>query len=293
MQFTDKLEKLPQHTYKIIITLPWSEIEKSKDQALVKLQKDTEIKGFRKGKAPLKLVKETLGEQKVLEEASKIFLTEIYKEAVAKHKLHPVIEPKLIIVKAPVGGEWEIRFEFAEAPELTKLADYKQIAKAVKSELKKDDIWVPGKGDIKPDSEQEQAKKKSALLQKIFNQTLEKSEIEISPMIIEIEVGRRLTTLYEEIKKLGLTVEQYLQSKKLTKESLNQQIKQEISDLYKSEFILDKISEKERITVEEKELDKIFKSAKTESEKQALKQNSYFYLRLLRKQKTLDFLASL
>ena len=293
MKFTDKLEKLPKSTYKLTVTLPWSEIEKTKADTLVKMQKDTQVKGFRKGKAPLNLVKEAIGEQKILEEASKIFLSEAYKAAITKNKLRPFTEPKLTITKAPVGGDWEIRFELAESPKLTKLADYKKLAKEVKGELKKEDIWLPGKGDKKTDTEQDRAKKKSMMLQKIFDKTLTNSEIEISPMILDIEIGRKLTSLYEEIKKLGLSIDQYLQSKKLTKESLNQNLKKETIDLYKSEFILDKIAENEKITVDEKELDKVLESAKTEKEKETLKQNSYFYLRLLRKQKTLDYLASL
>jgi len=292
MKFTDKLEKQPRATYKIEVTLPWSEVELAKAKALTELQKTTEVKGFRKGKAPEKMVKETVGEQHLLEEASRYLLTDVYKELLDKHKLRPFIDPKISLLKAPNGGDWEFRFEIAEAPKLSKVADYKKIAKEVSAELKKDTIWVPGKGE-EPKFEEKVKDQRNKKIQLIFDKTLTGSEIEISPLILELEVSRRLTSLYEEIKQLGLTVEQYLQSKKLTSDTLKAKTEAEIIDLYKSEFVLEEIADVEKIVVADKEIEEIFKTAKDDKEKEMLKSNSYLYTRLIRKQKTLDFLASL
>lgn len=291
MKFTDNLEKLPQGTYKILVNIAWSEIEAAKEKALKELQKTTEVKGFRKGKAPLNLVKKEVGEQKLLEEASKFFLSEIYAAVLKKHALKPFIDPKITLLKAPVGGEWEVRFEIAEAPVLTKLPDYKKIAEEIKADLKKADIWVPGK-DSK-EKKQDSNISKNKKLQRIFDRLVKEAEIDISPLILDQEINRRLVALYEDIKKLGLTVEQYLQSKKETTESLRKRVAQEIVDIYKSEFILDKIADVEKIVVDEKDLEKIFKTTKDEKEKQILKENSYFYSRLIRKQKVLDFISNL
>jgi len=292
MKFTDKLEKQPRATYKLEITLPWSEVELAKDKALKELQKTTEVKGFRKGKAPEKIVKETVGEQRLLEEASRHLLTEVYKEVLTKHKLVPFIDPKITLLKAPNGGDWELRFEIAEAPKLTKIADYKKIAAEVSADLKKEAIWVPGKGE-EPKAEEKAKDIRNKKMQLVFDKALSSSEIEISPLILELEVSRRLTSLYEEIKQLGLTVEQYLQSKKLTAETLKAKTEAEIIDLYKSEFLLDSIADSEKIVVSDNDLEEIFKTAKNEQEKAQLKQNAYLYTRLMRKQKTLDFLSSL
>ena len=137
----------------------------------------------------------------------------------------------------------------------------------------------------------EEAKNKK--IQAIFDKIMTQTEIEISPLILDIEVNRRLTSLYEEIKQLGLSVEQYLESKKLTAETLRQKLIEETKDLYKSEFILEKIADAEHLTVEDADLEKIFKQAKSKEEEALYKNNAYLYTRLLRKQKTLDFLANL
>lgn len=292
MQFTEKIEKQGNHSIKIEVTIAWLEIDKAKEKALKVLAKSTNVKGFRKGKAPLNIVKETLGEQRLLEEASKDVLTHIYSDLIKKHDLKPFLDPKITLLKAPQGGDWQFRFEIAQTPIITKMPDYRRIAKEVSAEQKKADIWVPGKDEPKK-TEENIKENQNKKIQSIFNRLLKETEIEISPLILSAEVNRRLTALYDEIKQLGLSVEQYLQSKKLTAASLREKLEQETQELYKSEFILDQIADKEKIIVEEKDLESIYKQAKNDQEKALYKQSSYLYSRLLRKQKTLDFLASL
>lgn len=292
MQFTDKLEKLERNTYQIEVTVPWTEMEKAKNKALNSLAKTTTVKGFRKGKAPLNLVKENLGEQALLEEASKEVLSVVYTEVIKKHDLKPFLEPKVTLLKAPQGGDWVFRFEVAGIPEIKKMPDYRKLAKEATSELKKEDIWVPGKNQDKP-AEKDLQQKREKKIQLIFDKLMSHTEIEISPLIMDSEVNRRLTNLYDEVKKLGLTVEQYLESKKLTAKSLREKIESELIELYKSELLLDKIADQEKITVGDQELKEIYKQAKDDNQKKTFEQNSYFYVRILRKQKTLDFLAGL
>lgn len=292
MKFTDKLEKQPLGTYKLEVSLPWSEVEVAKKEALDELQKTTEVKGFRKGKAPEKIVEEQVGQQKLLEEAARHLLSHAYAELIKKHNLRPFIDPKITLLKAPQGGDWEFRFEIAEAPVIVKVPDYRKIAKEVSGELKKEDIWVPGKGEKKEDQNKPQDSKNKKM-QLIFDRSMKEAEIEISHLILDLEINRRLTALHDEIKQLGLTVEQYLESKKLSAEALREKTKSEIVDLYKSEFLLDKIADEEKIIVEDKDLESIYKTAKSDKEKEMLKNNSYLYARLIRKQKTLDFLAGL
>ncbi len=292
MQFTDKLEKLPHQTFKIEVSIPWSQIDTAKIKAVEILAKTTEVKGFRKGKAPLNLVKQRLGEQAILEEATKTVLSEVYGEIIKKHDLRPFVDPKITLLKAPQGGDWEFRFEVAGAPVISKMPDYRKIAKMATADLKKEDIWVPGKAKEKPETE-DLSKKQNKKMQLIFDELMKESEIEVSPLILDVETNRRLTATYDEVKQLGLTVEQYLQSKKLTAQALREKIQAEIIDLYKSEFLLEQIADKEKITVEDKDLEAIYKQAKDDKEKALYQQNSYLYVRLFRKQKTLDFLANL
>lgn len=293
MKFTDAVTKLPKQTYKITVKIPWEEIEKSKEEALDRLIATTEVEGFRKGKAPRKLVREKLGEERLLDEGVQHLLSHVYVEMLKKNSLKPYIDPKVSIINAKDKTEWEVLFELAESPVLTKMPDYKAIAAKTKGESKKEEIWVPGKEPQKPKTPEEEEKKKSERLQKIFNELIEQSEIDISSLILDEEANRRLVTLYDEIKKLGMTVDQYLAARKETSESIRAKSIKEVTDIYKSEFVLDKIADAEKITADEKELEPVLKTAKDDKERQQLKDNTYFYIRLIRKQKTLDYLTNL
>lgn len=291
MKFQDKLEKQPGQTVKITVTLPWKEILAEKEKALEALAKETEVKGFRKGKAPIKLVREQLGEGHLLEEATKHFLNDVYHELLTKHNLRPFAEPRVQLQSAETDKDWVVEFLIAEEPQLRKLPDYKKIAEKVKAESKKDAIWVPGKD--KEQKPEDLEKVKSERLQKIFNELVQQTELELSPLIIDEEVNRRLVNTYEEIKKMGLSIEQYMQAKKETAESMREKAKVEVLDIYKAEYVLQKIANEEKIVVEDKDMEPLMKTAKDDKQRDALKQNMYMYTQLIRKQKTLDFLAGL
>ena len=174
------------------------------------------------------------------------------------------------------------------------MGNYKEALIKIKTEQKKEDIWVPGKQSQKPElSEQEKSKKQQELLNKILSKLLDSAKCEISDLIIEEELNQRLSNLLNDIQKIGLTVESYLKSKNLTQEKLRENYKAEIEQTYKLEFLLGEIADKENIKVETSDLEKIFASISDLKEKEAAKANSYFYASVLRKQKTLDYLLNL
>jgi len=122
---------------------------------------------------------------------------------------------------------------------------------------------------------------------------LSEAKVEIADVILDEEVEKKLTRLVDDIQKIGLTMDGYLKSKNITKEQLHAQIRKEIEESYKIEFILQKIADEEKITVEQADLDKIFASIKDQKEKEMAKNNAYYYAAVLRKQKTLDYINSL
>jgi FKBP-type peptidyl-prolyl cis-trans isomerase (trigger factor) len=62
-----KIDKLPDGTIKLTITIPLKRIEKLYQKKLTALAKEVEVRGFRKGQAPKKLVEENIDQTKVNE----------------------------------------------------------------------------------------------------------------------------------------------------------------------------------------------------------------------------------
>ncbi|MCX7881328.1 MAG: trigger factor [Patescibacteria group bacterium] len=284
-----KLNRDKKNTIEIIVDIKKETINEQYQKSFLKLQKELTVPGFRKGKAPKNIAEKNIKKDEVYQELIKDLLPEIYGEILKKENLKPIISPKIELIKAKEDEDWQIKITLAEKP-LINLGDYKTVIKKIKNEAKKADIWIPGKDKEKKEKTEAD---NYQLLNKVLSELLNLIKFEISDLIVEQELNHRLTELLDDIKKIGLTVDGYLQSKKTTMEELKKKMTSEIIDGYKIEFILQEIADKEDIKVEDSDLDKLFSHIKDEKEKEEVKKNAYFYAALLRKQKTIDFLLNL
>ena len=110
---------------------------------------------------------------------------------------------------------------------------------------------------------------------------------------MEQEVNRLLAELIDQTRKLGITAEQYLASTHRTADSLRGEYRKQAERQLSLEFALEAIADQEGILVTDSDIDNLIKNAKTTEEKKTLEGQRYYLATLLRRQKTLDFLASL
>ncbi len=291
--YTHTLKKLAKNTVEILVDIPKSTVENEYKSSFSALNKNLQVEGFRKGKVPADIAQKRISKELVFEELVKHLIPKIYEEIVKKESLKPIISPKVDLVKAKEGMDWQIKITVAQKP-VVDLGNYKSVLKKIKDDQKKTEIWTPGKESKEKKAEPEQeAKVKQELLNKILEGLLKECKVEIPDLVVDEELNKRLTNLLTDIQKIGLTVDSYLKSKNITQEELKNRYKREIEDTYKLEFILIELADKENITVEKSDLEKILASMSDPKEKEAAKANSYFYASLLRKQKTLDYLLDL
>jgi len=286
--YSYKKNLLPKNTVELIIDIPKQEIKSAYQKAFLSLQKELTLPGFRKGSVPKEMAEKNIKKEKVYEKLIADLIPRIYEEIIKKENLTPLSLPKIELLKAKEEEDWQIKITLAQKPTVN-LKNLKQIVQKVKAEQKKEDIWVPGKTQKEKEN---QEVKNQKLLNLILNALLKEISCEISDLLIEEELNHRLASLLDDIKKIGLTVDAYIKSKNLTVEQLKEQYRKEIEETYKLEFILLAIADKENITVEKQDLEKIFVNLSPEERKKA-EENSYFYASILRKQKTLDFLINL
>lgn len=109
-------------------------------QVTEKFVADAELPGFRKGKAPEKMVVEKIGESALLEEAAEEALGKTYLAILKKHAIDAIGRPAIRITKLARGNALEFEAETAVLPEIT-LPDYKEIAK-MKNAAPKEEIAV-------------------------------------------------------------------------------------------------------------------------------------------------------
>lgn len=266
-------------TIKLTVTIPWAEVKKTREEVLSGAQKSATVAGFRKGKAPKKLVEENVNEAAVREDILKKLLPNYYVKAVEEHKLRPIMNPKVHVETLENDKDWQFEALTCELPEVT-LGDYK---KKVKEITAKGKIVIPGKED----------EKKEPNFDQIIAALLSESKVNIPNILVEQEADRLLAQTLDEVKRLGLTLDQYMKSTGRTPETFREEYVKKAEQDIKLEFVLQKVATDEKITVENKEIEEAIQAAKNPEERANLQQNSYLLANILRQQKTLDFLKNL
>ena len=108
------------------IGVPADRVESEVAERLQKATKTVNIKGFRKGKVPLKVVKQQFGKGVRQEVVGEIVNSSFY-EAIAQEKLQPVGQPRIDDIKDAEGQDLEFLAVFEVYPEI-KLADLSKVS---------------------------------------------------------------------------------------------------------------------------------------------------------------------
>ncbi len=129
-----KIEKLKNSKVKITVSVPATELVKHFNAAFNELAPSVKLAGFRPGKAPRKLIEESLGISRILSHALDNALRENYVSALQAEKMIPVSQPNITISKYPNYGltpdeikdDFEFEAEIEVIPEV-ELGDYSKI----------------------------------------------------------------------------------------------------------------------------------------------------------------------
>jgi len=124
MQHTFK--NLPKSQAEFIITIAPADYAKDMEAAAARLSERAAVHGFRPGKAPYDIVKQQMGELKILEEAMQTIVEKNFFEAVQKEKIQTVGMPEITLEKMAPGNDFVFKAVVAllptvKLPDLTKI----------------------------------------------------------------------------------------------------------------------------------------------------------------------------
>ncbi len=119
------IDKLSGSRVQFEVTIKKEQFEHGLDHAFEEANKEVEIKGFRKGKAPRKIFESTYGVESLFEEAIQHVLQETYYDAVVEHNLEVLAQPKIDLDPAKIkrGEDFSYTVTVAVKPEI-KLGEY-------------------------------------------------------------------------------------------------------------------------------------------------------------------------
>lgn len=276
MDFQTDLKKKDDGSFVINVTIPAEEIKKIYHQVIEEQAKEAEIKGFRKGKAPVNLVEEKIGKEKLDNQLLNKVINQSYPEAIKKLDLKPIIPPEVKLVSTEKNKEWEIKFISTELPEVD-LGEFKEKIKEINAQS---GIWTPETEGKKEVDDQE---KKDQKIQKVIETLLKNVKVDLPEILINQELNRKLVNLIDQVNQTGLKLEDYLSTKGTNIEEIKKDFRQQIINNWKIDLALEKIADQEEVEVTEEDTKKIEES----------KLNPYIAAKIIRRQKTLEYLSNL
>ena len=137
---TTTYEKLSSNKVKLNFTVEPEKFEEGIKKAYQKMVKKINIPGFRRGKAPMKVIEAHYGESVFYEDAFDAIFPEIYQAALTEHNVDVVDRPELDVEQIGRGKELKFSVEVFVRPDVT-LGAYKNlgIVKTV-DEVAEDDV---------------------------------------------------------------------------------------------------------------------------------------------------------
>ena len=120
------VENLEKSMAKITITVSAETFEEAMVKSYNKNKKNISIQGFRKGKAPRKMVEKLYGPEVFYEDAANFAIPDAYEEAAKESGLEIVSRPEIDVVDIGKGKEFVFTATVAVKPEVT-LGEYKGI----------------------------------------------------------------------------------------------------------------------------------------------------------------------
>ncbi len=119
-----QVEKMEKNMAKLTIEVSAEDLDKAMQNAYQKAKGKIAIPGFRKGKAPRKMIEQMYGKGIFLEDAANALIPEHYSKALEECDLEIVSQPEIDVVQAEPGKAFIFTAEVAVKPEVT-LGDYK------------------------------------------------------------------------------------------------------------------------------------------------------------------------
>lgn len=124
----------------LTIEVEAAEVSKAVERACKRLANRVNIPGFRKGKAPRKIVERHVGMEALMQEAFDLIAPQAFSDAVKEQKIEPVTRPNIDIVTLEDGKDLVFKATVTPRPEV-KLGQYKglKVEKAA-VEIKDEDV---------------------------------------------------------------------------------------------------------------------------------------------------------
>ncbi len=212
------IKHLPHSEVEVAGEVSAQDLEGAWEKAVKEAVAETELPGFRKGKAPGEMVTRKIGEDRLLHRAAEFALGQAWPKAIEEAGVQAIGLPDIQILKLARGNPLEWKARVAVLPEVV-LPAYQDIARGMRAPLEKvltgragfleKSMEEDGKNENKTEKdspERIKEKQRLTLLEAIATQ----SSIELPAVLKEAEKIKMAQELRAGLEAIGLKWEDYL-----------------------------------------------------------------------------------
>ena len=283
---------ISKDTIEFTITIPKDSFETSYKAMMKDRVKDVDIKGFRKGKVPTKIIEPQINQSVKLETLEKIAPLFI-STAIQKEQLDPIAPPEYKeLPKLEDGKDIELTITVTVMPEF-KLANLKKVkvekeeAKISKEEIEQalddikknyetkekeiNDAWavevakkielkdVKDIKDLRKQIENAMKAQKEHMLlherqEKALDEAIKLCKIEVPEPAIKYEARERERTFRYDMQQRGINIEEFIKSQNLTIEKMRELWERDANEALQTDTFLRMYMKENNITMSEEEL---------------------------------------
>ncbi len=266
MKPNSPIQKLKDKSFILNLEIKVKDIKEEYQKTLKSLQSNFETKGFRKGKAPLSVVESQISPEKIFEEVASHLISHRYSNAVTENKLKPITQPQIKFKNnnPDFDHDWQVEITGSELPEIELNPEY----------LK----------EVKTINQDKTIKDNNARLDKIIQSIVKHSKLDLPEILIQSDVQHQLSHLVDQANQAGITVQQYLESRKQTLEDYQNDLKKRITQEWTINLAITQIAKNNKIEISDTEIKDLL------AKNPQLSQNTNMVYYLLTQQKVFEFL---
>lgn len=134
------LESLSPTKVALTIEVDAKKVKDEREKVFQEMAKTVQLKGFRKGKAPRTMVEKLIDQELLRKELLRRLMNETYHEALRAHKIRPLTQPEVEVVRFEEGEPFTFKTSFERWPSVS-LPEYKGVSVTVeRREVKEEEV---------------------------------------------------------------------------------------------------------------------------------------------------------
>lgn len=266
-------------SHELELIIPWEDLAREYQKVLQRVATRVKVAGFRPGKVPASIAEKMVDQPAIYQQALENILPTHLQQLLTAQPVEFIGQPELDPIEMEPEKDWKFTVRLAKIP-VVKLGKYEPVVKKASSEEKarqekaaKEAAKSDKKGetsDAAHDHDHDhaghdhshdhnhapsQTELDDQRVRTMLAALVDHTQIEIPDQLVRQEVNRDLKRLAEQLERVKMTIEQYLQVRKQSFDDLRAELSENAKKSWQIEFIMSALADDRKIETTDADID--------------------------------------